>query len=232
MGRHLGAGARAGLPAADRYAPRARRRGRGHDARLRADAGASRTAPHRCRGDRSARWAVAGREGVCARVAAPRAQALREGPRLRPRPGARLPRADDHGAPAGHPERDDARLRVRDAPAPSRRPRGDEGRRPRCDPGGAHGPLRRAPTEAPPVSGAQGGVLPVRLRARPDRPRRAARQPGSERSSSSALRRTSRSTTGARTRSSRACWPTWDGRATCMPSSCLAAPSSGTTCAA
>ena len=52
------------------------------------------------------------------------------------------------------------------------------------------------------------------------------------RSSSSAHRRTSRSTTGARTRSSRACWPTWDGRATSMRSSCPAAPSSGTTCAA
>ena len=177
LGRYLRSGACAGLPAADRVAPRAWRRGRGNDARLRADARAPRAAPDRRRGDRRARRPVARRQGVRAHLPAARAQALRQGPRLRPRARARLPRADDHRAPAGHPERDDARLRVRDAPAPSRRPRGDEGRRPRSDPGGAHGPLRRAPAEAPPVPGAQGGVLPLRLRARPDRARRAARQP-------------------------------------------------------
>jgi len=58
-----------------------------------------------------------------------RAQALGEGPRLRRRARARLPRADDHGAPARDPELDDVRLRVRDVPAPARLPRGDAGRR-------------------------------------------------------------------------------------------------------
>ena len=55
-------------------------------------------------------------------VSAARAQALCEGPRLRRRARARLARADDDRAAARDPERDDPRLRVRDAPAPSRRP--------------------------------------------------------------------------------------------------------------
>ena len=70
-------------------------------------------------------------------------------------------------APARHPELDDVRLRVRDAAAPARLPRGDEGRRARRDPPGATRAVRRAPAEARAVPRPQGGVLPLRLRARP-----------------------------------------------------------------
>ena len=128
---------------------------------------------------------------------------LGEGPRLRRRARARVARADDHGAPARHPELDDLRLRVGLAAAPARLPRRDEGRRPGLDPGRAARPLRRRAAEAAAVPGAEGGVLPLGLRARP-----AALAPGwgstrRGRSSCSARRPTSRSTTGTRTRSSR-----------------------------
>ena len=100
--------------------------------------------------------------GRLARSQAPCPQA-----RLRPRARARLARADDHRAAPGHPERNDPRLRVRDASALSRRPGRDEGRRAGGDPARADGALRRPSAQAPPVPGPEGGVLPLRLRARP-----------------------------------------------------------------
>ena len=69
--------------------------------------------------------------------------------------------------------------------APARLPRGDARRRARLDPARAPREVRRRPAQAPAVPGAEGGVLPLGLRARPDgaprlvhrpraRPRRAA----------------------------------------------------------
>ena len=77
-----------------------------------------------------------------------------------------------HRPPARHPERDDVRLRVGVAPAPARLPRRDEGRRPRGDPARAAEALRRGAAEAAPLPGSEGGVLPRRLRARPELPAR------------------------------------------------------------
>ena len=97
-----------------------------------------------------------------------RLKALRrwaQGPRLRPRARARLARADDDRAPARHPELDDVRLRVGVAPAPARLPRRDAGRRARGDPARAAQDLRRRAAEAAAVPGAEGGVLPLGLRA-------------------------------------------------------------------
>ena len=129
-------------------------------------------------------------------VAAARAAALGEGTRLRRRARARLARADDDRAPARHPELDDVRLRVGVAPAPARLPRRDEGRRAGLDPARAARPLRRRAAEARPVPGAEGGVLPLRLRARPARRSTAGRSTRRGCSSCCARRRTCRSTTG------------------------------------
>src|SRR5205814_8208706 len=107
-----------------------------------------------------------------------RAQALGERTRLRRRARPRLPRADDHGAAPRHPELDDVRLRVRDVPAPARLPRCDAGRRPRRDPARAARAVRRQAAEARAVPGAEGGVLPRRLRARPLAARAVLDRPG------------------------------------------------------
>ena len=77
------------------------------------------------------------------------------------------------------------------------------GRRARRDPARAPGPLRRA-GQAAPLRGAEGGVLPGRLRARRGGARRARRSIARARSSSCARRRRSRSTTASRTTCSRA----------------------------
>ena len=204
LDRHDGERASARLPAARRAARGARRRGRDHGARLRADAPADRAA--RDDGDARSATTAGARGSGKARQLTSRLGALRrwaQGPRLRRRARARLARADDHGAPARDPELDHLRLRVGLAAAPARLPGGDEGRRPGLDPGRAARPLRRRAAEAPPVPGAEGGVLPLRLRARPDGARRAGRSTRRARSSCSGRRPTSRSTTGTRTRSSR-----------------------------
>ncbi len=150
----------------------------GHDvsithARVRADARAARAARDRSR----RRRAPHGGAGVLgkARALAGRLPALRRFAKtraLRPRPRARLARADPGGAEPRHPERDRARLRVRDAPAPARAARRDARRLPRRDPRRAPRPPRCATAEARPLSGDQGGVLPRRLRARSGRARR------------------------------------------------------------
>ena len=119
-----------------------------------------------------------GPEGPADDASPRRAEEVGEGPRLRRRTGARLARADDDRPPARHPELDDVRLRVRDDPASARLPRGDEGRRAGHDPARAPRALRRAPTEARAVPGPQGGVLPLRLRARPLAARPLRRRPG------------------------------------------------------
>ena len=108
-----------------------------------------------------------------------------------------------HRPPARDPERDHVRLRVGLAPAPARLPRRDEGRRPGGDPARAAEALRRGAAEAAPLPGAEGGVLPRRLRARPRGAREASAWTRRASSSSCARRPTSRSTTGTRTRSSR-----------------------------
>ena len=104
--------------------------------------------------------------------------------RVRHRARTRVARADDDGAPARNPERDDARLRVRDAAAPARHASGDEGGRAGVDPRGPARASGRATTEAAALPRAEGGVLPLRLRAGPDgardsgcRPRPRARRP-------------------------------------------------------
>ena len=123
----------------------ARRRGRDHRARVRADAAADRAA-------RDDRRPSIGHHGGRSRLGkarqlTSRLRALRDWARgrgLRPRARARLARADDHGAPARDPELDHVRLRVGLAAAPARLPRRDEGRRPRLDPARAARALRRA----------------------------------------------------------------------------------------
>ena len=74
---------------------------------------------------------------------------------------------------AGHPPAHDVRLRVRDGVAPPQRaPRGRD-RRARGDPARPPDPVRRPARQGVPLPGAQGGVLPARLRPRPHDPRAA-----------------------------------------------------------
>src|SRR5204862_7480280 len=91
---------------------------------------------------------------------------------FRSRARARLARADDDGASARHLELDHIRLRVGLAPASARVSCGDEGGRARVDPRRPSRAVWRDPAEAAPVSRAEGGVLPRRLRARSGHPRR------------------------------------------------------------
>ena len=146
LDRHDGERARARLPAADRDPARARRRGRDHRARLRADAAAARAARARGgRGDRAARRPLAHGQGARDGVAPARAAELGARPRLRRRARARLARADDDRAAARHPELDDVRLRVGVAAAPARLPRRDEASscRTRSRPNGSRATARR-----------------------------------------------------------------------------------------
>ena len=82
---------------------------------------------------------------------------------------ARLDRPADGLPGSSRPQRDHVRLRVRSAPAwpqlPARPARADAG----CDPGRSRGRLRRQAAQAGHIPGAEGGVLPGRLRARPGR---------------------------------------------------------------
>ena len=63
--------------------------------------------------------------------------------------------------------------------------------------------LRRGAAQAAPVSGPEGGVLPRRLRARPGRTRAVGYRPRADAGRDCGRHRTSRCTTGTRTRSSR-----------------------------
>src|SRR5213082_543208 len=63
---------------------------------------------------------ITAREGAVPLLATQRPAPLGATARLRPGARARLARADPDRATARHPERDDARLRVRVAPAPPR----------------------------------------------------------------------------------------------------------------
>src|SRR5207253_906001 len=65
------------------------------------------------------------------------------------------------------PELYDIRLRVGVVATPARRPRCHEGRHPGVDPSATAHDVWRGAAEAPSVPGAEGGVLPCRLRARP-----------------------------------------------------------------
>ncbi len=178
LDRHDGECAPARLPAAGRAARGAGRRGRDHGARVRPDAAADRAARHEGDGDRAPRRPVAARQGATAHLAPAHLEGLGEAPRLRRRAGARIARADDHSPPARDPELDDLRLRVRLAAARARLPRSDEGRRPGVDPARAPRPLRRTAPEAARVPRAEGGVLPLGLRPRPEGARRVAARPG------------------------------------------------------
>ena len=91
---------------------------------------------------------------------------LRARPLLRPRPRPRLQRPRDRRPRARHPRGQHARLRVRGHPAPDRLPARQAGDVPGLGPARAAAALRRRPREAVPLPGPEGGVLPLRLRAR------------------------------------------------------------------
>src|SRR3954471_18510230 len=100
-----------------------------------------------------------------------------EAARLRARAGARVARTDRDGTPARPAERDDARLRVRDAAAPARHARRHARRRTRSDPARTARAFWSPPPEAAALPRTEGGVLPLRLRAGPARARGAERRP-------------------------------------------------------
>ena len=164
--------ASARVPPARGATARAGTRGRDHRAGLRADAAADRVARDDRDGDRASRRSFGTREVRADAVAAESASPMGEGARLRPRARPRLARADDDRPAARNPERDDLRLRVGLAPAPTRLPGGDACRRPRRDPARPAREVHRRAAQAPPVPWTEGGVLPVGLRARPVRTHR------------------------------------------------------------
>ena len=177
LDRHHRGGPRARLPSADRAAPRARARGRADLARVRADARAAPAARARRDRARPPRGSGPRAQGPRHARAAARAPPVGATTRLRPRAGAWLARADADGSAPRYPQRDDVRLRVGALPAHARLPRGDQGRRSRRDPRGTAAPVRGGPGEAPPLPGAEGGVLPRGLRAGPERAGGARRRP-------------------------------------------------------
>ena len=182
LDRPLGTRPPGGLPPARAAAARGRTRRRGHRARLRPDAGARGDRGHRRPARRRTRRALRRRQA--AQPGRPLDGALALGahpPALRPRRGARLERPADRRALAARPGRRPLRLRVGDVPAHDRLPARAAGDRARRDPAGATAPLRRRAAEAAPLPGAQGGVLPPRLRARPGDPRAGRRRPGAHR---------------------------------------------------
>ena len=123
-----------------------------------------------------------------------RAAPLRPRPRLRLRARTRLDRPAPGVPPAADPEHDDVRLRVGVAPAPRQLPARESRAGAGRDPGRAARALRREAAEAGPLPGAEGGVLPVGLRARPFRARAARAWIASGCSASFAPRRPTRST--------------------------------------
>ena len=205
---------------------RARRGGARHRARLRADAraaasasGIAHAAIGRHRGGRLA--AKGARAGVA--LAGARALGARAALRRRARP--RLQRRHGRRAAARDPVRDDVRLRVGDAC--STRSTAAWRRRvvvPEAIPPERLRPLRRDAGEAAPLPGAQGGVLPRRLRARPRRPRASSASTRARRSRSCARRPRCRSTTASSTRCSPGVLERLRGRR--RPSCCRARPSS------
>ena len=86
----------------------------------------------------------------------------------------------------------------------------------------APAPFRRGRGEVLPLPGAEGGVLPLRLRARPRGARRGSASTPSASSSSSARRPTSRFTTASRTRSSPKCCSASAPTRACTRSCCRA----------
>ena len=180
LDRHDRAGARAGVPAAGRPSPCPRGRGRDHRARLCADGRPAEAARARGRAARAARRPFARRQARHHGYAPACASGLGEGAQVRRRARARLAPPHARRQVPRDPEREHLRLRVRDGAAPARLPGGDARFDPRGDPTRAARALRRAPSEAAPLPGPEGGVLPRRLRARPRsataaRPRRGER---------------------------------------------------------
>ena len=182
----------------------ARRRGRDHGARLRADAAAARAARPARRGDRPARRPLALAEGAA--DDAPPRRAAAAG-----RSGRDFDVALAHGS-------HELTMTARRLGIPSSTTFDYEfatlqhqlGCRaatkvvvPEAIPPERLAPYGVAPAEARPVPGPEGGVLPLGLRARPRRCSTASASTRRACSSCCARRRTSRSTTGTRTRSSR-----------------------------
>ncbi len=81
--------------------------------------------------------------------------------------GARLHRPADGLSRAAHPEHHHVRLRVRPSPACAQLPAGQPRAGARRDSAQPARPVRRAWLQAGALSGAEGGVLPGRVRARP-----------------------------------------------------------------
>ena len=157
---------------ADRGDARRRSRGGGDRARVRADARAVRALRDRPHRGRPPPRRAAGRQGARPGLAQPGAGALGARAALRRGPRSRLQRRERGRRPAAHPERHGLRLRVGQGPAPGELPPRPGGGGARRDPARAPGALRRRGQD-PRLSGAQGGVLPGRLRARPGRAGRA-----------------------------------------------------------
>ena len=156
-----------------RRAARAGARGARHRARLRPDGAAVRALRPGARGRSGATGAAAWRPRPWGWPSVGRAGALGAAQRpLRPRARTRLQRRHRRRAAAAHPVVDDVRLRVGEGPAHRQLPPRAGGRGARGDPARAPRPLWRR-RQAPALSGAQGGVLPRRLRARPGGARRA-----------------------------------------------------------
>jgi len=166
LDRYLELAAGAVLPTADRHSPGQGPRGRGDDARLRADARAARAPRHPAlRGRASTRRRERVREGARDGRALARTAPVCEGATLRHRPLPRLARAPAGCALARDPVLLCIRLRVRARSARGRLPCSATCRRPRRNPAGAARAARRSRREGAPISGAKRGVLPRGLRA-------------------------------------------------------------------
>ena len=181
-------------------------------ARLRPDARAVRALRHRAHADRPPPRRAARGQGGRPGLALDGARALGARPTRAPRRGSASTSRSGHGSndvtrrrrAAADPQLDDVRLRVGDGPAPRQLPPGARGGRARGDP-------RRAPATATAraascaLRGAQGGVLPRRLRARRGGARGARRSSRERPIVVCARRRRCRCTTASTTTCSRTC---------------------------
>ena len=143
---------------------------------------------------------------------------------VRPRALPRLARAPARGPVARRAVVLCLRLRVRALPAHARLPRRDPRHRSGRDPAGAARPTRREGREGAPLPGPEGGVLPLRVHARPRRARRCSASTRPACSPSSARHPRCRSTTATATRSSPTCS---NGSVTIPPSRRSSSPHPG-----
>ena len=206
LGGHLELAPGALLPSADHAPGGTWARGPRNDSRLRADGGAARAPSHSAhhrgaapRGRASARERT-GDGGTPAST-----PTSCEEPRVRHRALARLTRAAARRALARHPICVRLRLRVRPRPAQPRLSSRRTSRRSRHDPTAAARPARSIGCEGASISGAEGGVLPLRVRAGSIGPGRARPRSGTRARASSGHRRRCLSTIGTETPCSRTC---------------------------